>query len=104
MSVGRIVTIGIQSKKDYQDKPNGPALSKTYFETPAPFMGLRKINTNGQEQANKAMAYNLKMYLKFIEKRGKSGAGILAITAFVENIFEYLSGAFSKQGKLASHF
>jgi len=44
-------------------------------------MGLRKINTIGIKQANKVMhlsaiAYNLKKYLKFIEKRVKSGAGV----------------------------
>jgi hypothetical protein len=40
------------------------------------FMGLRKINTRGIEKANKvmlmsAMAYNLKKYLKFVEKKAK---------------------------------
>jgi len=69
-------------------------------------MGMRKINTIGIEQANKVMhlsaiAYNLKKYLKFIEKRSKSGAGQLAISAFVENTFEYLFSAFTKRGKLA---
>lgn len=41
------------------------------FGTLTQFMGLRKINTVGVEQANKimkmsAIAYNLKKYLKFI--------------------------------------
>lgn len=50
------------------------------FGTLTQFMGLRKINTIGIKQANKVMhlsaiAYNLKKYLKFIEKRVKSGAG-----------------------------
>lgn len=52
------------------------------FGTLTQFMGLRKVNTIGLKQANKCMqlsaiAYNLKKYLKFIEKRTKSGAGIL---------------------------
>lgn len=52
------------------------------FGTLTQFMGLRKVNTIGIAQANKAMqlsatAYNLKKYLKFIEKRLKSGAGAL---------------------------
>ncbi|TNJ43594.1 hypothetical protein KFZ70_00440 [Tamlana fucoidanivorans] len=43
------------------------------------FMGLRKVNTIGIAQAVKvmhlsAMAYNLKKYLKFIEKTVKSDA------------------------------
>ena len=49
------------------------------FGTLTQFMGLRKINTIGIEQANKvmhlsAMAYNLKKYLKFIAKTVKSDA------------------------------
>lgn len=49
------------------------------FGTLTQFMGLRKINTIGIEQANKvmhlsAMAYNLKKYLKFISKTVKSDA------------------------------
>ena len=49
------------------------------FGTLTQFMGLRKINTIGIEQANKvmhlsAMAYNLKKYLKFIGKTVKSDA------------------------------
>ena len=56
-------------------------------------MGLRKINTIGLEQANKAMhlsaiAYNLKKYLKFTEKRVKSGAGILALATFAIGILQ----------------
>ncbi|MFI8380525.1 transposase [Leeuwenhoekiella sp. NPDC079379] len=52
------------------------------FGTLTQFMGLRKVNTIGLNQANKciqlsAIAYNLKKYLKFIEKRTKSGAGML---------------------------
>ena len=42
-------------------------------------MGLRKVNTIGIKQANKVMqmaaiAYNIKKYLKFVQKRVKSGA------------------------------
>nr|WP_255554264.1 transposase [Mesonia aestuariivivens] len=54
------------------------------FGTLTQFMGLRKVNTLGLKQANKCMqlsaiAYNLKKYLKFIEKRTKSGAGMLGM-------------------------
>tara|TARA_B110001454_G_scaffold171297_1_gene162098 strand:- start:272 stop:1852 length:1581 start_codon:yes stop_codon:yes gene_type:complete len=49
------------------------------FGTLTQFMGLRKINTIGIQQANKVMhmaaiAYNLKKCLKFIQKRSKSKA------------------------------
>lgn len=53
------------------------------FGTLTQFMGLRKINTLGIRQANKvmhlsAMAYNLKKYLKFTQKRSKNRAKALA--------------------------
>ncbi|MGB5242918.1 MAG: IS1182 family transposase [Lutimonas sp.] len=53
------------------------------FGTLTQFMGLRKINTIGLEQANKvmhlsAMAYNLKKYLKFISKTASSKAKAIA--------------------------
>ncbi|WP_416337330.1 hypothetical protein [Galbibacter sp. EGI 63066] len=51
-------------------------------------MGLRKVNTIGLKQANKCMqlsaiAYNLKKYLKFIEKHTKSGAASIQELHFV---------------------
>ncbi|WP_339709336.1 transposase [uncultured Kriegella sp.] len=72
-------------------------------------MGLRKINTIGLEQGNKCMqlsviAYNIKEYLKFIEKRSKSGAGQLGLMAFVENTIEYVFGTLTKHEKLTFHF
>ncbi|MDG3584214.1 transposase, partial [Galbibacter pacificus] len=58
------------------------------FGTLTQFMGLRKVNTIGIKQANKCMqlsaiAYNLKKYLKFIEKHTKSGAASLQGVCFV---------------------
>ncbi|MDP2686308.1 MAG: transposase, partial [Aequorivita sp.] len=55
------------------------------FGTLTQFMGMGKVNTLGLAQANKcmqlsAMAYNLKKYLKFVQKRSKSGATCLAFT------------------------
>jgi hypothetical protein len=52
------------------------------FGTLTQFMGLRKINTLGIAQANKvmhlsAMAYNLKKYLKFVQKQVKTNAKAL---------------------------
>ncbi len=49
-------------------------------------MGLRKVNTIGIKQANKCMqlsaiAYNLKKYLKFIQKHAKSGVGSLKVSS-----------------------
>ena len=79
------------------------------FGTLTQFMGLRKINTIGLKQANKVMhlaaiAYNLKKYLKFEQKRSKSGAGRLALSTFVENTLAYVFGAFVKYGRLTFHF
>ncbi|MFI0431237.1 transposase [Mariniflexile sp. HMF6888] len=52
------------------------------FGTVTQFLGLRKVNTIGIGQANKCMqllaiAYNLKKYLKFIEKHSKNGVASL---------------------------
>jgi len=63
------------------------------FGTLTQFMGLRKINTIGLAQANKVMhlsaiAYNLKKYLKFVQKRAKSGAGMLAFYFLRENLVQ----------------
>ena len=61
------------------------------FGTLTQFMGLRKINTLGLAQANKAMqlsaiAYNIKKYLKFSGKRTKSGAGSIVLHNCMENV------------------
>jgi transposase len=79
------------------------------FGTLTQFMGLRKINTIGLEQANKVMhlsaiAYNLKKYLKFIEKRSKSGAGQLALTTLVKSAFQYLNRTFLRHLKFTFNF
>jgi hypothetical protein len=79
------------------------------FGTLTQFMGLRKINTIGLEQANKVMhlsaiAYNLKKYLKFEQKQVKSGAGMLLFAAFVIGAFRHLFGTSIKAQNLAFHF
>ncbi|WP_430413011.1 transposase [Kordia sp.] len=60
---------------------------QTVFGTLKEYMGLRKINTLGIQQANKVMhmaviAYNLKKYLKFIIKTSKSGVSLLGLVIF----------------------
>lgn len=60
------------------------------FGTLTQFMGLGKVNTIGLKQANKCMqlsaiAYNLKKYLKFTQKRVKSGAGMLDLLFVLKN-------------------
>ena len=77
------------------------------FGTLTQFMGLRKINTIGLRQANKCMhlsaiAYNLKKYLNFTEKRSKRGVGRLAIRGFAKSIIGDLFSAFP--GHLKSTF
>ena len=57
------------------------------FGTLTQFLGMQKVNTKGLEQANKCMhmaaiAYNVKKYLKFIEKRAQSKAKALAVSFF----------------------
>ncbi len=76
------------------------------FGTLTQFMGMRKINTIGLEQANKVMhlsaiANNLKKYLKFEQKRLKSGAAMLALAAFVKDAHRHLFGTSVKPLKFA---
>lgn len=67
----------VNSKKGRYMKAKRQSTVEPVFGTLTQFMGLRKINTIGIQQANKvmhlsAMAYNLKKYLKFISKTVKS--------------------------------
>ena len=69
----------VNSKRGRYMKGKRQSTVEPVFGTLTQFMGLRKINTIGIEQANKvmhlsAMAYNLKKYLKFITKTVKSDA------------------------------
>ncbi|WVK13907.1 transposase [Flavivirga abyssicola] len=78
------------------------------FGTLTQFLGLRKINTLGIKQANKVMhlsaiAYNLKKYLKFTQKRVKSGAGMLALLFLVKNTVYKLEKLFLRNLKIADY-
>ncbi|WP_245949360.1 transposase, partial [Lutibacter citreus] len=69
----------VESKKGRYMKSKRQSTVEPVFGTLTQFMGLRKINTIGIQQANKvmhlsAMAYNLKKYLKFITKTIKNDA------------------------------
>ncbi|WP_348636638.1 transposase [Mariniflexile litorale] len=78
------------------------------FGTLTQFLGLRKINTIGIKQANKvmhmaAMAYNLKKYLKFTQKRVKSGAGMLALLFCLKKRVYELEKLFLRNFKIANY-
>ena len=82
----------IESPQGRYMKAKRQSMVEPVFGTLTQFMGLRKINTIGIAQANKcmhlsAMAYNLKKYLKFTQKRVKSGAGMLAFIQTLKNAF-----------------
>lgn len=69
----------VKSKRGRYMKSKRQSTVEPVFGTLTQYMGLRKINTIGIEQANKvmhlsAMAYNLKKYLKFVTKTVKSDA------------------------------
>ena len=79
----------VNSKRGRYMKGKRQSTVEPVFGTLTQFMGLRKINTIGIAQANKvmhlsAMAYNLKKYLKFTQKRAKSEAGMLALINFIK--------------------
>ena len=69
----------VKSKRGRKLKIKRSSTVEPVFGTLTQFRGLRKINTRGIGNANKcmmaaAMAYNLKKYLKFIEKKVKTEA------------------------------
>jgi hypothetical protein len=77
----------VESKQGRYMKAKRQSTVEPVFGTLTQFMGLRKINTIGLQQANKVMhfsaiAYNLKKYLKFTQKRVKSGAKALRFLLF----------------------
>ncbi|WP_108868569.1 IS1182 family transposase [Aquimarina aquimarini] len=79
----------VNSKQGRYMKAKRQSTVEPVFGTLTQFMGLRKINTIGIQQANKVMhlsaiAYNLKKYLKFINKKVKSG---VATSIFFESIY-----------------
>jgi hypothetical protein len=72
----------VNSKRGRYMKSKRQSTVEPVFGTLTQFMGLRKINTIGLQQANKvmhlsAMAYNIKKYLKFIFKMAKSDVKLL---------------------------
>ena len=74
----------VKSKHGRYMKVKRQSTVEPVFGTLTQFLGLRKINTIGIKQANKVMhmaaiAYNLKKYLKFIQKRVKSEASSLVL-------------------------
>ena len=99
----------VTSKQGRYMKGKRQSTVEPVFGTLTQFMGLRKINTIGIKQANKVMhlsaiAYNLKKYLKFEQKRVKSGVGQLVVTAFVKSAFQHLFSTSTKHRKLAFNF
>ena len=72
----------LNSKKGRYLKTKRQSTVEPVLGTLKEFMGLRKVNTIGIKQANKGMhlaatAYNLKKYLKFINKTPITMAGIV---------------------------
>ncbi|SIS47287.1 hypothetical protein SAMN05421766_102117 [Zobellia uliginosa] len=51
-----------------------------------------------------AIAYNLKKYLKFTEKRAKSGAGRLDLAVLAKSALQYLFGTCIKHRNLVPRF
>ncbi len=93
----------VNSKKGRYMKSKRQSTVEPVFGTLTQFMGLRKINTIGIQQANKGMhmsaiAYNLKKYLKFITKTVKSDAKAM------HHLFLLLKHLFRPQIKLLELF
>jgi transposase len=76
----------VESRQGRYMKKKRQSTVEPVFGTLTQFMGLRKVNTKGIKQANKVMfisavAYNIKKYLKFIEKQSKTVANQCQKTA-----------------------
>jgi transposase len=87
----------VQSPQGRYMKGKRQSTVEPVFGTLTQFMGLRKINTIGIKQANKVMhlsaiAYNLKKYLKFEQKRSNSETGQFAFKFLIKSVVQ---GAFS---------
>ena len=101
--------IRVNSKQGRYMKGKRQSTVEPVFGTLTQFMGMRKINTIGIEQANKVMhlsaiAYNLKKYLKFEQKRSKSGVGQLAFKVFVNSVVRDLFSALLRHRKLTFQY
>ena len=83
----------VTSKRGRYMKSKRQSTVEPVFGTLTQFMGMRKINTIGIQQANKVMlmagaAYNLKKLLKFTQKKANNGVG--AVRIHCSNIFMLL--------------
>ena len=99
----------VNSKQGRYMKGKRQSTVEPVFGTLTQFMGMRKINTIGIKQANKVMhlsaiAYNLKKYLKFEQKRFKSGAGQLAFKVFAKSVVRNLFSALPRHRKLTFQY
>ena len=88
----------VNSKKGRYMKGKRQSTVEPVFGTLTQFLGMRKVNTIGIQQANKVMlmaavAYNLKKYLKFTAKTIQSVAK--SATAFCFQLFELIRPAIS---------
>ena len=72
----------VNSKRGKYMKSKRQSTVEPVFGSLTQFFGMRKVNTIGIKQANKVMlmsasAYNLKKYLKYFQKKQKTGAKVV---------------------------
>lgn len=92
----------VESKKGRYMKGKRQSTVEPVFGTLTQFLGMRKVNTIGIQQANKVMlmagmAYNLKKYLKFTPKTVQSMAK--SARAFCSQLFELIRLEISENTK-----
>ena len=85
----------VNSRRGKRMKNKRLSTVEPVFGTLTQFMGLRKINTIGIEQANKVMhlsatAYNLKKYVNFIFKQIGTQAKAICFYFFVQTLLNWL--------------
>ena len=72
----------VKSKRGRYMKSKRQSTVEPVFGSLTQFFGMRKVNTKGIKQANKVMlmsasAYNIKKYLKYMQKKLKTGAKVV---------------------------
>ena len=98
----------LQTAKGKAMKSKRQSTVEPVFGTLTQFMGLRKVNTIGIQQATKVMqlsatAYNLKKYLKFITNRVKSGVGSTTLLKFLKTTLQQLINLHLRQANFTTY-
>ena len=97
----------VKSKRGRYMKSKRQSTVEPVFGTLTQFMGMRKVNTKGIDLANKVMlmagtAYNLKKYVRFINKKAQAKAN--ALLCFIYSIIMSQWTSFKAENELQINY